>query len=118
MPSYSSIYKTLRSLADQETIATKAHGRDATKWGIIRMDNVQQYIRQRDLRIGQENKTQIGIAATYFEVDGFVPQSADLDDKWSRIAKNKRKDLTVEQLLGWNDQDHIEMVSIFIGSRF
>jgi len=99
-------------LADQETAATQAHGRDPTKWGIIRLDNVQQYIRQRDLRIGRENKMQIGIAATYFETEGFVPGAADLDDKRRRIAENKRKYLTIEQLLSWIDQKHLEMVGI------
>jgi hypothetical protein len=102
----------LRSLADQETVVTKAHGRDPTKWGIIRLDNVQQYIRQRDLRIGRENKMQIGIAATYFETEGFVPGADSLDDKRRRIAENKRKDLSVEQVLGWIDQTHLETVGI------
>ena len=49
MPLYISIYRTLRSLADQETVVTKAHRQDPAKWGIIHLDNVQQYIRQRDL---------------------------------------------------------------------
>jgi hypothetical protein len=102
----------MRSLAEQEAIATKAHGRDPTKWGIIRLDNVQQYIRQRDMRIGRENKMQIGIAATYFETEVFVPGAADLDDKRRRIAENKRKDLTVEQALGWIDHEHLETVGI------
>jgi tetrahydromethanopterin S-methyltransferase subunit F len=59
----------------------KVHGCDPTKWGIIRLDNVQQYIRQRDLCIGRENKMQIGIAATHFETEGFVPGTDNLDDK-------------------------------------
>jgi len=112
MPSYSSVYKTLKSLADQEAVVTQAHGRDPTKWGIIRLDNVQQYIRQRDLRIGRENKMQIGIAATYFEIEGFVPGADNLDDKRRRIGENKRKDLTVEQVLGWIDHKHLETVGI------
>jgi hypothetical protein len=86
----------MRSLAEQEAIATKARGRDPDKWGILRLDNVQQYIRQRDMRIGRENKMQIGIAATYFETEAFVRGAADLDDKRKRIAENKRKDLTVD----------------------
>jgi hypothetical protein len=49
----------MRSLAEQEAIVTKAHGRDPDKWGI------QQYIRQSDMRIDRENKMQFGIAATY-----------------------------------------------------
>jgi hypothetical protein len=59
----------------------KTHGRDLTKWGIIHLGNVQQYIQQRDLQIRCENKMQIGIAATYFEMEGFVPGADSLDDK-------------------------------------
>ena len=112
MPSYSAIYKTMRSLAEQEAAVTKAHGRDPTKWGIIRLDNVQQYIRQRDMRIGCENKMQIGIAATYFENEGFVPGAADLDDKRRRISENKRKYLTIDQLVGSIDHEHLETLHI------
>jgi len=112
MPSYSTIYKTLRSLANQETIITKEVGRDPTKWGILRLDNVQQYVHQRDLRIGRENKMNIGIGATYFEIEDFKPVAADLDDKLARIAENKRKDLTVEQLLSWINQEHLETVGV------
>jgi hypothetical protein len=55
---------------------------------------------------------QIGIAATYFETEGFIPGAADLDDKRRRIAENKRKDLMVDQLIGWIDQKHLETVGI------
>src|SRR5882762_5858429 len=55
---------------------------------------------------------QIGIAATYFENNGFIPGAADLDDKWRCIAENKRNNLTVEQLLGWIDHEHLETVGI------
>jgi len=101
-------------LADQETAATQAHGRDASKWGIMWIDNVQQYIRQRDLRIGRENQMKVGIAATYFEIDpeGFVEGAADLDDKRMRIAENKRKDLTIDQVLSWVDHQHLETVGV------
>jgi hypothetical protein len=55
---------------------------------------------------------QIGIVATCFETEAFVPGAADLDDKCRRIAENKRKDLTVEQVLGWINNEHLETVSI------
>jgi len=90
----------------------KAHGCNPAKWGSICLDNVQQYIRQRDLWIGCKNKMQIGIAATYFEMKGFVPGADNLCDKQRCIMENKRKDLTVEQVLGWIDQPHLETVGI------
>jgi hypothetical protein len=92
IPSYSSIYNALRSLAFQEANTTREIGRDPSKWGILRLDNVQQYIRQRDLRIGRENTMNIGIAATYFETVGYPPMAPDIDDKRARLAENKRKD--------------------------
>jgi hypothetical protein len=55
---------------------------------------------------------QIGIAATYFEIEGFIPGATDLDDKRRCITENKRKDLTVKQVLGWIDQEHLETVGI------
>jgi hypothetical protein len=112
MPAYSSVSRALRSLADQEAEVTRAVGRDPTKWGILRLDNVQQYIRQRDLRIGRENKMQIGVGATYFETEGFVEGADDLEDKRRRIAENKRKDLTLEMLMSWIDHKHLETVGV------
>jgi hypothetical protein len=114
MPSYTSIYRTLRKLADQETAATQSHGQNSADWGIIRLDNVQQYIRQRDPRVGRENIMQIGIAATYFEIprDLFIEGAADLADKRRRITENKRKDLTMQQVLGWVDNTHLEKVGV------
>jgi hypothetical protein len=91
MPSYSSVHCTLCCLADQETATTQAHRCDPTKWGIIQLDNVQQYIQQRDLRIGRENKMQIGIVVTYFETEGFIPGATNLDDKRRCIAENKER---------------------------
>lgn len=110
MPSYSSIYRTLHSLADQEAEVTRLAGRDKTKWGILRLDNVQQYVKQRDMRIGRENAMRVGIAATYFEIptELYVKGASDPGDKRERIAENKRKDLTAHQLLGWIDNQHLE----------
>jgi hypothetical protein len=101
MPSYSSIYKTLRSLADQEARVTRDVGRDLSKWGSMRIDHVQQWIQMQDLRIGQESRMLVGVATTYFEIDPdlFVLGAADLDDKLARIAENKRRHVTVEMFL-------------------
>lgn len=112
MPSYSSIYKTLQSLADQEGIVTKEIGRDPNKIVMLRVDNVQQWIRQRDLRIGRENIMEVGIGGTAFVVKGFVKGADDLDDKAARIAQNKRKDVTVETYLSWIDHNHLEVIGI------
>jgi hypothetical protein len=57
----------------------------------------------------------IGIAATCFETEAFILGAANLDDKRRRIAENKRKDLTVDQVLGWVDNEHFETAGICIG---
>jgi len=48
----------------------------------------------------------------YFEMEGFVPGADSLDDKRWCIAENKRKDLSVAQVLGWINQTHLETVGI------
>lgn len=112
MQSYSTTYNTLGGLADQEAAATKATGRDLSKWGIIRLDNVQNYLLQRDMRIGREHTMNIGIAATYIEANHFIPSAADIDDKRRRITANRRRDVKVSHLIDWIDQEHIETIGV------
>ncbi|KII90822.1 hypothetical protein PLICRDRAFT_123648 [Plicaturopsis crispa FD-325 SS-3] len=112
MPAYTSVHRMLRELSLQEAKVTEAHGRDPNTVGIIRLDNVQNYLRQRDHRVGRQNKLNIGIAATYFEVEGIDPKVLDLDDKRRYLAKNLRKDLTVDKLLSLIDNDHLETIGI------
>lgn len=112
MPAYTSIRRLMRALSDQEAKETEAHGRDPTTVGIIRLDNVQNYLLQRDRRIGRENKLNIGIAATYFEAEGVDVKAFDLDDKRRRLADSPRRDLDVHKLLGLLDNEHIETVCV------
>ncbi|KAJ3910903.1 hypothetical protein F5877DRAFT_73579, partial [Lentinula edodes] len=56
MPSYSTIYGILRELGHAEGLATKLAGMNPRYWGKIVIDNVQNYLRQRDMRVGRENK--------------------------------------------------------------
>ena len=110
MPAYSTIYNTLKGLAAHEASLTAAHASDEQKWGFLQFDNVQNYTRQRDHRIGRENKMNIGIAATYCEFEDVDLKAADLDDKIRRVAENKREKLTVEQLLAMIDHQHLDTV--------
>lgn len=106
-PSYSTIYKAYESLSRQEAKITKAHGSDPSKFGFLIIDNVQNYARIRDQRIGRENKMNVGIAAIYIEGEGagLKAEMFDLADRRLRIAENKRRTVTVESLLGLIDQD-------------
>ncbi|KAF5328076.1 hypothetical protein D9619_013640 [Psilocybe cf. subviscida] len=114
MPSYSSVLRALRALAKHEAFVTFAHGRDPETLGFIFLDNVQNYILQRDPGIGRENKLIIGIAATYYEC--FIPERLRkafcIDAKAKSIAEGKRRDVTVKKLLGLIDNAHIERVCV------
>ncbi len=70
LPAFSTIIQILRDLSEQEAKATLIRGQDPSVVGIIRLDNVQNYLRLRDFRIGRENKMNIGIAATFTEIEG------------------------------------------------
>jgi hypothetical protein len=112
MPSYSTISKMLAGLSQQEAAVTLAHGRNPEKCGKLIFDNIQNYLRQRDTHIGRENTLNIGIAATYVEIEGISTKAFDLDDKRKRLSENKRKDVNVDQLLGMVDNDHVETIGV------
>jgi Family of unknown function (DUF6589) len=112
MPAYSTVYRALKGLSAHESEVTLTHGRNPTKWGMIQFDNVQNYLRQRDARIGRENKMNVGMAAIYVELEGVDLAASDLDDKRKLLAENRRAEVNVEQLLGMIDQPHLETISI------
>ncbi|KAF8872739.1 hypothetical protein BD779DRAFT_1708992 [Infundibulicybe gibba] len=112
MPAYSTISRALKGLSDHEATITLAHGRNPIKCGMLQFDNVQNYLRQRDPRIGRENKMNVGLAATYIELEAVDPDAFDADDKQKRIAEAKREKLTVEQLYSMIDFPHIEVVCV------
>ncbi|PPR02512.1 LOW QUALITY PROTEIN: hypothetical protein CVT26_011996 [Gymnopilus dilepis] len=110
MVAYTTVHRSLNDLATYEAINTREHARDPTKFGFLQFDNVQNYMRQRDHRMGRVNKMNIGIAATYCELEDMDPSWADLDDRRRRVAENKRTDLTVDALLKTIDQSHLDLV--------
>jgi hypothetical protein len=112
MPAYSTISKMLEGLSRQEAQSTLAHARDPTKHGKLIFDNVQNYLRQRDARIGRENTLNIGIAATYIEIEDIDPKAFDLDDKRRRLADSKRNNLNVDTLLGMIDEGHLQTIGV------
>jgi hypothetical protein len=86
IPAYSTVYN---ALATHKTTITAAHSSNPNKWGFLQFDNVQNYGRQRDHRIGRVNKMNIGIAATYCEFEDINFTAADIDDKTRRVAENQ-----------------------------
>ena len=59
MPADSTMYNTLKGLATYEATITAAHASNPNKWGFLKFDNVQDYTRQRDHRIGRVGKMNI-----------------------------------------------------------
>ena len=112
MPAYSMIMKAMCVLSECEVEKTLQHGADVDSIGVIRLDNVQNYLIQRNPAIGHENKLNIGLSATYYEVEGIDPHVFDLSEKYERLAENKRKDLTVNNFVSLVDSQHLETVGI------
>ncbi|KIM36098.1 hypothetical protein M413DRAFT_428012 [Hebeloma cylindrosporum] len=80
-PAYSSVIRAMRTLSEHEGAVTLAHGSDPKTIGIIRLDNVQNYLLQRDPAMDR-----------------------------AMLQKSLRKDLTVQQLQGMIDHAHLETV--------
>ncbi|KAL1945780.1 hypothetical protein VTO73DRAFT_1782 [Trametes versicolor] len=106
--SWSATYELLARLAAQDKVELVELAKSANRWPILRIDNVQQYQKRRELRMGRENAMKVGVAGTVAEALDFEPSAADLDDRRQRIAENARKDLTVDKLLGLVDWDFKE----------
>ncbi|KAJ2972242.1 hypothetical protein NUW54_g12312 [Trametes sanguinea] len=81
MPAYSTVYRTLEELARQEAAAARSYGRAIGSVGHLWFDNVQNYLLQRDPRIGRVNALRIGTAATFVEAPDIPLKALDLDDK-------------------------------------
>ena len=81
--------------------------------GIIRLGNVQNYLRPRDFRIGRENKMNIGIVATFTEIEGVDGSALDPDDRMRQIADSDRGNLTVDRLRRMIDEEHLERESVY-----
>ncbi|KAJ7674127.1 hypothetical protein B0H17DRAFT_946931, partial [Mycena rosella] len=74
-------------------------------------DNVQHFARQRDLRIGRENRMIIGIACTFFEFTVDL-LALDVVDKRHRTINSPRRTITVEKLLTMVDFLHLEQIGV------
>lgn len=110
MPAWSTLYNALEELANHETLVTAAHAQDPSKVGFWQGDNVQNYSKPQEHRIGRGNRMNIGIAATYCELEGVDPAALNLEDRRARILENKRVHLTVDQLVSMIDNDHLNTV--------
>jgi hypothetical protein len=110
--SYTNILQTLEELSKDEAKKLEAIGRDANRGLDLVFDNVQTYAKQWEMRIGRENVMKVGMAATAVELDHFNPEAVELENRhWlTHEGKEKKKELTVERILGFLNADHARMV--------
>ncbi|KAF5335156.1 hypothetical protein D9611_010860 [Ephemerocybe angulata] len=87
MPAYTTIYKAVKHLGKQESAATLARGRDPKVVGVIQFDNVQNYTKQRDHRVGRVNHMNIGMAGTFYELEDVNVEALSLESKQELVAK-------------------------------
>ncbi|KAJ6559823.1 hypothetical protein B0H19DRAFT_1210268 [Mycena capillaripes] len=105
MPAPDTIRRALITLSKDEARATTAHGEDPDTAGFLFVDNTQNYHRQRDLRIGRKNVMNVGMSGLYMEAPDVDSRVFNLEDKRKLIAENRRKDVTVDDLIGFLDQE-------------
>jgi hypothetical protein len=74
----------------------------------FQVDNVQNWLHQRDVWMGQENEMNVGLAGIFIEVEDADPVACDPQEKCRLLAENKHALLTIEQLVEMLQQDHLE----------
>lgn len=119
MPAINTVKNALKGFSAQKAVAIKTLGQDLSRRTVngckqarvihLVFDNVQHFLKQRDLRIGRENRMIIGIACTFIEL-WVDPSALDVLDKRRRISLNLRKDITINFLLDLIDQRHLRNV--------
>ncbi|KAH9911496.1 uncharacterized protein B0H18DRAFT_1062212 [Fomitopsis serialis] len=113
MPSYNTLYGYLEKFADEDAKAVRDHGSDPETAGTIWLDNVQNYSSPGDAQFGRQSQLISGLAATYVEGVDYEVSAFDLTEKHRLLEENKRKDLTVDELLWFIDWKHREEVGSF-----
>ncbi|KAJ6628087.1 hypothetical protein B0H10DRAFT_2209762 [Mycena sp. CBHHK59/15] len=97
---------TARACLDSLTDSSLAKLRESVReriatgtmhWQIV-LDNVQQYCRVRDQRIGRQDVLKVGTAATSILLEDCAPDAFDLTDHLDRVMKQERRKLTIDSL--------------------
>ncbi|KAJ7130913.1 hypothetical protein C8R46DRAFT_1235915 [Mycena filopes] len=102
---------TARACLDSLTESSMAKLRESVAEGIangtmywqVVLDNVQEYCRQRDHRLGREDVLKVGCAATALLLEDCAPGAFNLQDHIDRVMLQERRNLTVQSL--WADID-------------
>jgi hypothetical protein len=108
---YQTVYQALREMAKQKKQDLQA-AMAAGRHFIVVSDNIQAYARQRDHRIGRENRMITGLAGTAVEMEDYDPQAFDMNDLIQRQKQQERKKLTTDLILADIDAQHLENVAV------
>ncbi|THG93874.1 hypothetical protein EW026_g7477 [Hermanssonia centrifuga] len=111
-PSWNTTVATLKRLAKLDGEFIRTLGTAPNRAPMMRTDNIQQYLKRREMRMGKTNQMKIGMSAMVNEIEDFNPIAFDLDDKLKRIRESKRRELTTEKLLDMIDGDHSICVGV------
>ncbi|KAJ7767930.1 hypothetical protein DFH07DRAFT_769449 [Mycena maculata] len=109
MSAPTTIRRALIKLSQEEARVTADHGRDPTTAGFLFINNTQNYARQREQRMGRETVMNVGMSGLWFEAPDVDVEVFDLAGKRALIALNLRKDVTVDDLLGFLDQEDADL---------
>ncbi|KAF8810193.1 hypothetical protein BYT27DRAFT_7282405 [Phlegmacium glaucopus] len=109
--SYQTVYQALRQMAKQKKEDLRA-AIEAGHHFIVVSDNIQAYARQRDHRIGKENRMITGLAATAVEMEDYHPEAFDMNDIVQRQKQQERKKLTTDLILEDIEAQHLENVAV------
>ncbi|KAJ7430967.1 hypothetical protein B0H11DRAFT_1763123 [Mycena galericulata] len=103
------VRRAMVRLSLEESHATAAHGQNPDTAGFLFVDNTQNYARQYDHRMGRETVMNVGMSGLYMEAPDIDVKVFDLTAKRVLIAQNRRKDVTVDDLLAFLDEDDAEL---------
>jgi hypothetical protein len=106
---YTSVYAALRAMAERTLADLKeAFHPDSGQSVSVVSDNVQEFQKQQDHRIGRQNKMIKGLAGTVVEMEGVTPEAFDLKELVQRQALLERRQLNTEMIIQDTDWDHLE----------
>lgn len=110
--SYHAVYEALKKQAAHDQVAVKTLGSSTSATIMLRLDNVQVYVNPRDPRLARQSHMLHGTAGTGFVVEGFNASALELPRKRERLAENKRKALTCDDIWGNIDHEHLDVVCV------
>jgi len=106
----STVYDALKEMAKQKQSDLKRAIESGKHFSVV-FDNIQTYIKQRDRRIGRENRMITGLAATAIEMEDYSPEAFNLKDLLDRQARQERKQLTPELIMADSDLPHLKNIT-------